>query len=176
MPSFNYTDAQFKADLEELTNLINNYQSGGGNHKKSHKTHKDDMDHGMNLYFGGKKRSLDADGKPIRSFRVVKVNGRDVSGSKAYATRYYHGTKKNNTPGKAAEHAFSKLCGYTGQKKAKCSVTFTLMETTKGGNSKLHGPFKGKFIKLKKPIEIKRKGSEPYMVHFKSHVVHTGSK
>lgn len=144
MPSSEYTQAQFQADLEELTSLISGYSSsGGGSHKKSG---------------GARERKLDAEGNPLRSFRVVNIDGRNMSNNKEYAIRYYHGTKKNNTPGKAAEHAFTKICRHSGQtNKNKCKVSFTLLETTKGSSHKTYGPYVGKFVKLVEPRKVPRK-------------------
>ena len=180
MPSNDYSEKQFQNDLDELTKMINNYSQSGGkkkspkkktpkrkSHKKSHKKS------------GGAKRErkLDAEGDPIRSLRVTDINGRNVSNNKDYAIRYYHGTKKNNTPGKAAEHAFSKLCRHTGQKnKNACKITFTLLETTKGSAHKTWGPYKGKFLKLRESRRVTRRDPKTgkqssYMVHFKPYVV-----
>ncbi len=244
MPGSDYSQKQFKSDLDELTNLISNYSQEGGkkrSRKSSKKSHKK-MSHKRSTKQSGGKRSskrstkksggkrsikrstkksggstkrsastkrsggkkrrtshkkskksskkssrnggakkrerhLDAEGDPIRSFRVININGRDVSGSKNYAIRYYHGTKKNNTPGKAAEHAFSKLCRHTGQKnKNACKVTFTLLETTKGSAHKTWGPYKGKFLKLRESRRITRRDPKTgkkssYMVYFKPYVV-----
>ena len=81
-----------------------------------------------------------------------------MSNNKEYAIRYYHGTKKNNTPGKAAEHAFTKICRHSGQtNKNKCKVSFTLLETTKGSSHKTYGPYVGKFVKLVEPRKVPRK-------------------
>lgn len=174
MPSSEYTQAQFQADLEELTSLISGYSSSGGGSHKSHKSNKKSG--------GARERKLDAEGNPLRSFRVVNIDGRNMSNNKEYAIRYYHGTKKNNTPGKAAEHAFSKICRHSGQtNKNKCKVSFTLLETTKGSAHKTYGPYVGKFVKLVEPRKITRKDPKTgkvssYMVHFKPYVVHSGEK
>lgn len=184
MPASEYTQQQFESDLEELTNLINKYSQDGGKKKsKSGKSAKSKKKSKKSKKSGGKKRKkhLDAEGDPIRSFRIVKIGTRDVSGNKKYATRYYHGTKKNNTPGKAAEHAFSKLCGYTGQKKATCKVTFTLKETTKGSAHKEYGPYKGKYEKLIESRRVTRRDPKTgkkssYMVHYKPVVTLASTK
>ena len=150
MPSSEYTQAQFQADLEELTSLISGYSSSGGGSHKSHKSHKKSG--------GARERKLDAEGNPLRSFRVVNIDGRNMSNNKEYAIRYYHGSKKNNTPGKAAGRAFPKICFHGGQtNKNKCKVKFTLLETTKGSAHKTYGPYVGKFVKLVEPRKIPRK-------------------
>lgn len=191
MPGSEYTQKQFQSDLDELTNLINKYSQEGGkkkSHKKSKsskklkKSHKKSHKKKSHKSGGKRERQLDAEGNPLRSFRVININGKNVSGNKDYAIRYYHGTKKNNTPGKAAEHAFSKLCRHTGQKnKATCKVTFTLQETTKGGTHKTYGPYTGKFKKLVEPRKIRRKDPKTgkvsvYDVKFKPYVVLAGNK
>jgi hypothetical protein len=188
MPSSEYSQAQFEADLSELTNLISGYSSSGGaKHKKSHSpkksSHKKSSHKKSHKKSGGaQKRHLDGEGHPIRSFRVVNIDGRNMSSNKDYSIRYYHGTGKNNTPGKAAEHAFSKICRHSGQSnKNKCKVTFTLLETTKGSSHKTFGPYVGKFVKLVESRKITRKDPKTgkvssYMVHYKPYVVHAESK
>lgn len=222
MSGSEYTQKQFQSDLDELTNLINNYAQDGGKKrsrsgkkskksrsgkksksmkrkspkrksmkKKSKSSKKNMMNNHMpkrkkskkSKKSGGKRmRHLDADGNPIRSFRVIKIGDKDVSGNKKYAIRYYHGTRKNNTPGKAAEHAFSKLCTHTGHKnKATCKVTFLLKETTKGGGHKEYGPYSGKFKKLLESRKVTRRDPKTgkkstYTVHFKPYVVLAGKK
>ena len=198
-----YSQEQFKNDLSELTSLINKYNAEGGKrkrkspkkrsakkskspkklHKKrsakrSAKKSKSPRRKSHRKSGGAKKgeRFLDAEGNPIRSFRVLKVNGRDVSGNKAYAQRYYKGTRKNNTPGKAADHAFPKLCVHSGlRNKNTCKVTFTLLETTKGGQHKEHGPYAGKYVKLVEPRKVTRRNPKTgkvsvYTVHYKPQV------
>ena len=198
MPGSNYSEKQFQNDLDELTKMISSYsQSGGMKHspKKSAKMSAKKSAKMMKKSGGLKKKSpkkksggakrerhLDAEGEPIRSFRVINIAGRDVSNNDKYAIRYYHGTKKNNTPGKAAEHAFSKLCRHTGQKnKNTCKITFTLLETTKGSVHKTWGPYSGKFLKLLESRRITRRDPKTgkkstYMVHYKPYVVLAANK
>ena len=193
-----YNQEQFKNDLNELTNLINKYNGEGGKKRRKTKSPKRKSlkrkspksksprrrRRSLKRSGGGKKgaRFLDAEGNPIRSFRVLKVNGRDVSGNKAYLQRYYKGTKKNNTPGKAADHAFPKLCVHSNLKnKNTCKVTFTLLEITKGGQHKEHGPYAGKYKKLVEPRKIKRRNPKTgklseYTVYYKPAVSLAGNK
>ena len=149
MPSSEYSQQQFEADLQELTSLISDYNATGG---------------------ASGNRKLDAEGNPLRSFRVVNIDGRNMSNDKAYSTRYYHGSKKNNTPGKAAGRAFPKICFHGGQtNKNKCKVKFTLLETTKGSSHKTYGPYVGKFVKLVEPRKIPRtdpKTGKKVFVHY----------
>ena len=161
MPNNQYSQSQFKKDLDELTKLISDYSATGG---------------------AKGNRILDAEGNPIRSFRVININGRDTSASKEWATCYYHGTTKNNTPGKAAEHAFKQICIHTGQKnKNKCKVTFTLLETTKGSSHKTWGPYHGKYVKLVESRKLRRKDPKTgkvstYTVHHKKDVTLASNK
>src|SRR3989304_6447023 len=158
----NYNQEQFENDLNELTNLINKYSAEGG---KKHGKKRSGKKSGKRSGKSGRKsggarkgvRLLDAYGDPIRTFRVIMVNGKDVDGNKDYGQRYYKGTKKKNTPGKAADHAFPKLCKHTGQRnKSSCKVTFTLLETTKGGQHKEHSPYVGTYKKIP-PKKVRRR-------------------
>ena len=140
-----YTQQQFQKDLNELTRLISSYQTGG---KRSSKKR------------GGSRKSRGGSmGK--RSFRVVKLDGVDVSADRNWLQRYYHGTAENDTPNKAAEHAFSKgICRakkMIGARKGQCKASFSIKETTKGSVHKTYGPYLGKMVKLNKPVSIKRK-------------------
>jgi len=99
----------------------------------------------------------------------VKINGKDAS--KKYSQRYYSGTKKNNTPGKAALHALSKMPTNEGLNK-KSKITFSLIETTHGSAKKIWGPYEGKFVKLVESRKVTRRNPKTgktasYMVHYK---------
>lgn len=209
MPGTDYSKKQFQSDLDELTNLINKYSQEGGKERKSKsknkrkskskKVHKKSYNKFGGYGYKSKsknkskrrkshkggakgKRILDAEGNPIRSFRVISINGKDISGNKAYALRYYKGTKKNNTPGKAAEHAFVKLCVHQDiENKEACKLRFTLKETTKGSPHKEFGPYQGIYEKLVEPRKIERRDPKTgkvsiYTVRFKPEVSLVGSK
>ncbi len=107
---------------------------------------------------GGRK--MDAEGKRIRSFRIVTLNGKNVTAHKDFKDAYYHGTKKSNDPGTAAKHALKAICGYYMEaSKSKCKVHFTIKEVTKGAkHHKTYGPYVGYYRKLAKPITFTRKG------------------
>lgn len=162
-----YTNESFENDLNELTDMINKYNGSGGKKLSSKRSPKRSSKRSpkrsskRSQKGGERKRRLDGEGNPLRSYRVINVNGKDVSADKAWLQRFYKGTAKNNNPLKAAHHAFSKMCKNLGEDdKKKCGkMTFTLLETTKGGDKfgKEFGPYVGKHIPLVEPRYIIRK-------------------
>lgn len=110
---------------------------------------------------GGAKRvhKKDVDGHLIRSFRVIEINGKDVSKDGHWAQRFYHGKAKKNTPLQGAKNAFRWMCKHIKQGREKCHAHFKLIETTKGGDDygKVFGPYAAKTVKLAKPKIFKRK-------------------
>jgi hypothetical protein len=172
MSQNSYTNEAFNSDLQELTEMINKYNADGGRKKskrsaskspKRRSPSKSPKRRSSKRHSGGapRKRRLDADGNNLRSFRVVKVNGKDVSSDKKWLQRFYKGTAKNNNPLKAAHHAFSRMCKNLGEKNKKTcgKMTFTLLETSKGGDKfgKEFGPYVGKHVPLVEPRYIVRK-------------------
>lgn len=110
---------------------------------------------------GGAKRmhKKDVDGKLLRSFRVIEINGKNVENNADWSQRFYHGKAKKNTPLQGAKNAYRwirKHLGKTGK------YVFKLMETTKGGDDygKEFGPYTAKPVKLAKPIVFKLKNKK----------------
>lgn len=92
-----------------------------------------------------------------RHYKVVDVNG------KPYPFYYrYSGAE----PKDAALKAFHFICKKLSMGR-DCNITFTLKETTRGSDKRNYGPYRGKFVKLAKPVAIKIKGK---VIHTKTHM------
>lgn len=75
---------------------------------------------------GGVKKS--SSGKPLRSFKLVTINNRKAIKPQKSLSR---------TPSQAASKMFSHYCTRL-NKKAKCSTTLSLQETTRGSEKKVY--------------------------------------
>lgn len=137
----NYSEAQFKKDLKELSNLLTEYTN-------ANKSAQDDMEGGAVF--------------DLRSFTVHEVDGKPYNGphirvelnSKYRSSGEVRQLKKPQKPLKAARRIFKSLCANEG-KKVGCKKTFTMIETTQGSKKKVYGPYYG---------EVKPAKSKPYKV------------
>tara|TARA_B100000780_G_scaffold250841_4_gene197180 strand:- start:2344 stop:2952 length:609 start_codon:yes stop_codon:yes gene_type:complete len=151
-----YTEKQFKKDLNQLNKLIGNFKSSkGGGSCSAPQKHED-----FTLLSGGK--SVKSDKPNVRTFTVVEMNGRKIENGGRYkiSNLRTRGSKKGKmrknkpTPGDAAAKALSKFCrDMKTTNKTHCRVTFSLLETTRGGKGKIFGPYYGYYKKLKKPVK-----------------------
>lgn len=131
-----YTDASFKRDIRQLERLINGFSTRAN--KAASTMH------------GGK-----TDKK--RSFRVVSVAGKPTS-----MGRYT--LKPGREPRDAAVRAFRQICKKRGMDRSiNCKFTFSLEETTRGGNRKVYS-YSGHREKLKKPRKHKFPGRKEHSV------------
>jgi len=109
---------------------------------------------------GGAKRvhKVDVDGKLLRSFRVIELNGKDVSKDPKWSQRFYHGRAKRNTSLSAGHSMYRWACKHLNKNLSSCKITFKLIETTKGSpkSGRIYGTFIGKAVKLDKPKVFKR--------------------
>jgi hypothetical protein len=126
--------------------------------KRSHKKRSSHKTRSLKRHSGGAKRhhKKDVDGHLLRSFRVIEINGKNVSNSADWSSRFYHGKAKKNTPLQGAKNAYRWIRQHMGK---GGKYLFKLIETTKGGDDygKVFGPYAAKPVKLAKPIVFKLK-------------------
>lgn len=146
-----YTDASFKRDIRQLERLINGFSTRAN---KSATT------------MSGGRVARAKSGK--RSFRVVSVNGKPTSFGR-------YTLKEGQDPKAAAARAFRKLCEKRGIKNDKCKLKFSIKETTRGSNHKVH-TYEGHKEKLAKP-RVAHHGDGRKVVHkYKSVLKAVGQK
>ena len=98
-------------------------------------------------------------GNSFRYFKIISVNNKKRKDEGRYKTK--------GSPGDAAKKAFTQL-----SKKYKTNkLIFSIKETTQGSNKKIYGPYLGKKIKLKKPLEVKYKGkNKPVIIKYETKI------
>jgi hypothetical protein len=92
-----------------------------------------------------------------RHYSVSEVNGKTY----AFSSRY-----SGSEPLDAAKKAFSKICAKLSMNKA-CTIEFSLVETTRGSDKKVYGPYRGYFEKRATPRVVSFKGKTLTITHDK---------
>lgn len=136
--STSYTDSQFKQDLKDLSNLLNEYKNANSGAMQGGAT------------FGLRSFTVDTvDGKPYTGPHIrVELN------TKYRSNGELRNLKEPQKPSTAARRIFKSLCKNDGHT-SNCKKTFTMVETTQGSKKKIYGPYTG----IAKPQSFK-----PYVI------------
>ena len=171
-----YSKKDFKKDLKELTHLINQYKGGSAQPYDPSNIHYGNFDNnakstnlGSNSVVGGvvggkpKKASKSSKNVEHRSFTIIEVDNKKIPSGEG---RYTIKVNSTQTPRNAAVRA----CSSALSKRNKTKLVLKLRETT-AGSEKTVKCYECSKTKLKTPQVIKRKGSEPYTVYYKTNVI-----
>jgi hypothetical protein len=142
-----YTSNDFKNDLQELQQMIGNYQSGGFSPIDGSSS-EDMSSNYSSLMENPSVPAIQAGGKkdgPKRHFKLVSLNGKEVD---------FEATAEvsiGKSPSGAARKMLKSIAHHKnlfGNNKAKLGVvSFVIRETTRGSKTKEYGPYKGEFKK-----------------------------
>ena len=144
-----YTDAQFQRDIKQLEKLIGGFSGGASNN-------------------GNKQRVAKKTGGD-RSFTVVRINNKPVGKIGRYVIT------PSQDPSRAAKRAFLKQCARLNLEGTKCTLTFTIQETTRGSNKKEY-TYRAKRVNMKKPHMVVRKDGTKYMVKHQTEMKKVGTQ
>jgi hypothetical protein len=121
----------FKKDLAELSKLLESYTENNSSKMQHH------VEGGADIH--------------LRSFTVESVEGQPYTGNpirvELNKPTKSDGSKRDlknpQKPKVAARRIYKSLCANLGYKKHNCDITFTMIETTRGSNHKVYGPYLG---------------------------------